>query len=453
MPDPATLVVPPSSGLRELTDAELQQRQREFAAARRVVDTGAALVAAEVARRSTRELGYSGLAQRASMRSAEQLIAHIAGITLAEAGAMVRVGTLLHADESPSSDHQPGWLQSLAQAVSEGQLSVVAADAIRAGIGKPSSTVSADALAEVLAKLLPLAPSLSVHRLGAHARALRDSVDHAGVAEREEQLRERRYLRLHMQSDGMTRLIGLLDPESAALVSDAFDLVTSPRRGGPRFVDPDAAKRAKAIMADPRTTDQLLHDAFVEIVRIAGAADTGRIYTQRRPAVNVHVDRAEFEEGVGVAHLEGQTIGVTMATARRLACSGGAVPILFDGEKSIDVGRTQRTYTDRQRIALAARDGGCRFTGCDRPPSWCEAHHADEWVRDQGETSLDNGILLCRFHHLMVHNQGWRIEKRAETYVALPPPERGGPELPLPTRNPVRARRFAAQATAELVRK
>ena len=54
----------------------------------------------------------------------------------------------------------------------------------------------------------------------------------------------------------MTKVIGLLDPESAALVSDAFDRVTSPRRNGPRFVDPREKAREEAIVADPRTTDQ-----------------------------------------------------------------------------------------------------------------------------------------------------------------------------------------------------
>ena len=35
----------------------------------------------------------------------------------------------------------------------------------------------------------------------------------------------------------MTRVHGLLDPESAAIVVPIFDAITSPRRGGPRFVD------------------------------------------------------------------------------------------------------------------------------------------------------------------------------------------------------------------------
>jgi hypothetical protein len=83
------------------------------------------------------------------------------------------------------------------------------------------------------------------------------------VIDREEALRQKRFLRLIPQADGMTRLSGLLDPESAALVTDAVDAVTAPRRGGPRFVEPGAAARAEAIVRDTRSTEQLALDALV----------------------------------------------------------------------------------------------------------------------------------------------------------------------------------------------
>jgi hypothetical protein len=433
------LLVPSCLALGELSDDQLLQRQRDFAAVRRQVDAGAAIVTAELARRSSRELGYSGLAQREGFRSPEQLVERLAGVTAGEARAMVRTGELLSTELLSA---EQAWLEPVAHAVAAGEVSVIAADAIRSGLGEPSETVSADALADALQTLLPSVPRLAVGKLAGHARMLRDALDHRGVADREAALLERRYLKLQLQADGMTRLHGLLDPESAALVTDAFDQVTAPRRGGPRFVDPVAAQRSQAIIDDPRTTDQLLHDAFVEMVRIAGAADTGRVFAQRRPAVSIHVDRAEFEAGEGVANFEGQTASVSIATAQRLACAAGAVPILFDGGQALDVGRAQRTFTERQKVALAARDGGCRFPGCDRPPSWCEAHHAEEWLRDQGETNVDNGILLCRFHHMMIHNQGWRVEKHADGYTAVPP-NSTRERVEMPTRSPVQQRRRA----------
>jgi hypothetical protein len=88
------------------------------------------------------------------------------------------------------------------------------------------------------------------------------------------------------------------------------------------------------------------------------------------------------------------------------------VPILFDRDgQVVNVGRDHRLFTHRQRIGLAARDGGCVWPGCDRPPSWCEAHHIDEWDAHHGHTNIADGVLLCRFHHLLVHDRGWRIHR------------------------------------------
>lgn len=434
--------LPSTDDLAACSGAQLQDRQREFAAVRRRVDVGAARVAAELARRSSRELGYSGLAQREGLRSAEQLVEKLAGVMPAEARAMVRVGELLDSSELPV----------ISDAVAAGDLSVLAADAIRTGLGEPTDDIPAETLADAASLMVDLASHLPVRRVAAQARALRDSLDELGVTEREDQLRSRRYLRLVPQVDGMTRLTGLLDPESAAIVTAAFDQITAPRRGGPRFVDPAESTRAELIRDDPRSTEQLVADAFVEMVRIAGAADPGTVFTQRRPAVSIHVQRADFEasndEGashnadahLGAAHIEGQSAAVSVETARRLACSTGAVPILFDGEEAIDVGRTQRLFTERQRIALAARDGGCRFPGCDRPPSWCEAHHIDEWARENGRTDIAAGVLLCRFHHLLVHNAGWHIRRRGSGFVAEPPPGDSRPALDMPTHQPLRLR-------------
>jgi len=423
------VTLPSTDDLAGCSDAELQQRQQEFAAFRRRIDVGSARVAAELARRSSRALGYEGLAQRDGLRSAEQLIEKLAGVTPSEARAMVRVGELLDSTELPA----------VSEAVAAGDLSVLAADAIRTGLGEPTDDIPAETLADAASLMVDIAAHLPLRRVAAQARALRDSLDELGVTEREDQLRSRRYLRLTAQSDGMTRLTGLLDPESAAIVSGAFDQVTAPRRGGPRFVDPAESARAQLISDDPRSTEQLLADAFVEMIRIAGAADSGTVFAQRRPAVSIHVDRRDLEAGTGHASIEGQAVAISIDTARRNACSSGAVPILFDGDDAIDVGRTQRLFTERQRIALAARDGGCRFPECDRPPSWCEAHHIDEWVRDHGRTDVAAGVLLCRFHHLLVHNAGWRIQRRGTGFTAQPPPGDSRPALDMPSNHPRRA--------------
>ncbi len=74
---------------------------------------------------------------------------------------------------------------------------------------------------------------------------------------------------------------------------------------------------------------------------------------------------------------------------------------------------------------------------CDRPPSWCEAHHIDHWEEHLGETNVDDGVLLCRFCHLMVHNRGWRITLTGGDYFLERPDEDGIlRRTPLPSRSP-----------------
>ena len=72
------------------------------------------------------------------------------------------------------------------------------------------------------------------------------------------------------------------------------------------------------------------------------------------------------------------------------------------------VGRTYRTATKAQRMALMVRDRHCRFPGCRVDVHRCEAHHVQEWELG-GPTCLSNLVLLCRAHHVIVHEGGWRI--------------------------------------------
>jgi hypothetical protein len=431
----AVLAAPVSS----LSDDALLAEQSSLAAERRRVDARLADVAGEISRRSRRELGIRGLAVRQGARSPEELIQRVTGVTGREARSLTQVGTLL-ADPPVGEPLATPWLAPVVTAVRDGDLGVASADAIRAGLGEPSVTMPVQTLTDIARRLVAQSEVVGADRLATQAREERDAADVAGIAERERARRERRYLKLLPQWDGMTKVIGLLDPESAALVSDAFDRVTSPRRNGPRFVDPGENAREQAIIADPRTNDQLVHDAFVEMVAVAGRADRGAVFGIRAPAVRVHVRGEALARREGAGRIEGQVDAATLETIERHACEGGMIPIGFDTDgQVVNVGREQRLFTQRQRIGLAARDGGCRFPGCDRPPSWTEAHHIDEFVRHHGRTDIADGVLLCRFHHMLVHNDGWRIVRERADYFAVPPPDptRVRDRIAMPARNRV----------------
>ncbi|MEP6843708.1 MAG: DUF222 domain-containing protein [Pseudolysinimonas sp.] len=429
------LEVPDLAGVARVADGELLATMRSWAQLRRTVDAGLATLAGEVAARSTLQLGYDGLAQRSGARTADGLVSQLTGTSGVEARAITAVGSMLNAPAP--------WLGEVAARVAAGEVSIGAAAAIQTGLGSPSPTVAADDLADAAHELLTTAGSLPPEKVAQHARELRNQLDDTGVLDRETALRDKRFLRLIPQPDGMTKLIGLLDPESAALVTDAVDAVTSPRRGGPRFIDTEAVARTEAIVADPRSTEQLALDALTEMIRIAAAADTGRVFGVRKPALRVHVSLHDLDRRAGSAHIEGQTAAVSVQTAHRISCADGLVPILFDNHsKPLQLGHSQRTFTEHQRVVLAAIWGGCAIPHCDRPPSWTEGHHVNEWKRDHGRTDIQDGILLCRHHHLMIHNNGWNITRHGTNYMLDPPP--GDPLHPHPTpltpKNPVHRR-------------
>ncbi|HZC25709.1 MAG TPA: HNH endonuclease signature motif containing protein, partial [Actinopolymorphaceae bacterium] len=71
--------------------------------------------------------------------------------------------------------------------------------------------------------------------------------------------------------------------------------------------------------------------------------------------------------------------------------------------------------------ALAARDGGCSFPGCDAPPNWAQVHHVVEWI-DGGRTDLDNLCLGCGHHHRQFARRGWKVIMQDGRPWWIPPP-------------------------------
>jgi len=385
-----------------LTDDALLDAQRSVASRRRSLEVEAALIAGEIERRSARSFGYDGLAQRLGFLSTAALIQSVTGGSRVDAARLVSVGSTL---DTP-----------LGEAVLDGSLSVDAAAAIQRGLG------SSDA-----GPLIETAAAMNADELFKRARDLRDERDAEAVARREKEQRDLRSFRYSTREDGMVRGSFLLDAVDGALVTAAFDAVLSPRRGGPRFVDPDQRAADASLLDDPRSTEQVAADALVAMVRLAVDADPGTLFGARRPAVRLVLSASS-------ATREDSGERVSMATAERFICDAGTVGVMFDTDgQVVNVGRTQRLFTERQRTGLAVRDGGCRFPGCDRPPSWCEAHHLNQWAHGGG-TDIADGILLCRRHHLLVHNSGWQISRDGAEYSITPPGEQ---PRPMPTKSRV----------------
>ncbi|HEX4429343.1 MAG TPA: DUF222 domain-containing protein, partial [Frankiaceae bacterium] len=151
-------------------------------------------------------------------------------------------------------------------------------------------------------------------------------------------------------------------------------------------------------------------EAFVQMARHACAhAETCNGEGGGRHTVIVGLPHQSLLDGLGTAGTpEGQRLPA--GTARRMACDAGIIPAVYGADSEIlDFGRRTRTINAGLRHFLVARDGGCVWPGCDRPPSWTQAHHRLHWLEHEGETEPENLDLLCLHHHHKVHEGGWEM--------------------------------------------
>jgi hypothetical protein len=128
----------------------------------------------------------------------------------------------------------------------------------------------------------------------------------------------------------------------------------------------------------------------------------------------VHVDS---ESQCQLETSRGERVSVAEETARRLSCDASLVEMQQDAEGHVlDVGRKTRKISAGMRRALSERDQGCRFPGCAN--RIIDRHHVRHW-QDGGETSMSNVLEICRHHHGLVHEGGYRVELTADGTAAF----------------------------------
>lgn len=143
--------------------------------------------------------------------------------------------------------------------------------------------------------------------------------------------------------------------------------------------------------------------AFVELLE---HLPTDRLSGKVNATVVVTVDHDRLKAELGAAHLD-TGHDLSAGDARRLACNAGILPAVLDGTSlPLDLGRTERLFTEHQRVALATKYDTCAAAGCDRPYAWSELHHEDPWSTG-GETDLGLAVPLCGHHHRRIHDPGF----------------------------------------------
>jgi len=199
-----------------------------------------------------------------------------------------------------------------------------------------------------------------------------------------------RSLSWYRDDDGSLVIKGRLSPEDGSVFLRALEEaekkvdVSAETSANDEGSTPWERRRADALIA--------LAEAF------SGSETTNKRYD--RALVVLNVDEVALAQPA-MLHPGG---AVSAETARRIACDAGLIRV--SREKDTTIGRRTRVVPTTMRRALHQRDGTCRFPGCTT--RMVDAHHIKHWAHG-GHTALSNLILLCRYHHRLVHEGGYRV--------------------------------------------
>lgn len=296
-----------------------------------------------------------------------------------------------------------------------GQTAARGSQAVRDALGSPEGRT----------RVLELARRLDAGRFATALAKLAAGVDASHVERTHQGQRAERFLHLAETPSG-TRVSGQLDAMAGLRLRLALEAL-SPRPAADDDRSP-GQRRADALDALAETVLSLPDTGSGAAVRPhvsflmteetwaalrtarragAGACDTEDGATKDEAATDEAATRippVTLEDGTPVP----------MSEVARALCDCELTRIVLDARSEpVDLGRTQRTYTGVQRRGVIARDGGCAWECCAMAARWCEVHHMTWWDRDGGQTAVEDGALVCSYHHHEIHRLDLRVRRRA----------------------------------------
>ena len=350
--------------------------------------------------RKIAELSRRGAAAELGYRNVAQVLRHAVRWDLKTARQWVERAELLAREVMPSGSVVEAELPVTAAAVAEGSLS-----------GEHISAV-----AEVMKELPPEAELPVVEFAQAHepsaVRAFGKELAyrlHQQDAEPGEPVEQAPVNRLRMEWKGeQLEVWAKLDKVTGAKFEAMIDPLAKPRPTTPEEG------------VDPRSRAEREGDAFADLIDLMLRADRLPEHGGEPVTLTLTMSYENLAGKTGFATLDNR-VRVPATLVRRLACNAGVIPVVLGGRsEAVDIGRKARTFPAAIRRLLVARDQGCTFPGCDRPPKHCDAHHVKFWS-EGGETSVNNAALLCRHHHTLIHQSDWEVKLHNGTPTFVPP--------------------------------
>jgi len=354
------------------------------------------------------ELEARNLAGRFVVRGVGQLLSGLLNLSPSESSIRVRHARELGPRTSLTGDHLSPLLPTAAAARADGTLTGRQIDVIISAMSRlRSAGVPVGQQADAEAFLVEQAARFDANTLRGIAQRLLDTLDPDGTLEAEQAQQRRRFLRCVPDGSGMHRLTADLDSETAALAMAVLHSLAAPK-------PPTAGER------DDRTAGQRMHDALRSVLKLALRAGELPVSGGVPATVLITMTAEQFRSGTGLAVTSfGQRL--TVEQSLRMADQAAIAWLVHNSVGGIlGYGTTRRVASDKQTLALIARDQGCCFPGCTSPPEWTEKHHVIPW-REGGRTDLDNLCLLCDYHHDRIDSGGWQVTMRDGVPWFTPP--------------------------------
>ncbi|MEO7261369.1 MAG: DUF222 domain-containing protein [Jatrophihabitantaceae bacterium] len=364
-----------------LVDEDLLEVLRLAEQARRQLEALDHLLIAEVEARN--------LPGRHVLRGSKQLLSGLLNLSPAESSARVRHAHQLGPRISLTGERLGPLLPATATARAAGSITARQAEVIMQAMARlRDAQLPVEQQADAEAFLVEQAHCFDAGTLTGIARQLLDTLDPDGSLAAERSQQRRRFLSCHPNGDGMHRLTADLDTETAALAMTVLHSLAAP-------------KPSEAGERDQRTAGQRMHDALRAVLKLALRA--GELPTSGGvPAtVLITMTAEQFQTGTGLASTSYQQ-RLTVDQALRVADQATIAWIVHNSKGGIlNYGTTRRVATDKQTLALIARDKGRAFPGCADPTRVDRetSHHAvGGWRRHRSGQPLPALRLSPRPH-------------------------------------------------------
>ncbi len=302
----------------------------------------------------------------------------------------------------------------LATGLADGSVNLAQARVLAHALDRLPADVPADVVERAEAQLVEYAATFGPGDLRVLGRRILDVVapevgeaaEARALEAEERQAAEQTTLSLTPCGDGTTRIRGRMPDAAAHRLATYLDAFTSPRQ-----VSTSSTTEGGMTGNGGGPIERRRGQAFCAILE---HLDPEKLPAHGGDATTVMVTMTldQLRSELATAGLiSSDDLRISAGAMRRLACTAGIIPVVLGGRSEVlDLGRTSRLFNRAQRKGLRVRDRHCRARGCTVPATWCEAHHLRPWALG-GSTDLDDGVLLCPFHHHRAHDSRYDLSR------------------------------------------